>query len=219
MQRIIPHLWFADAAEAAATRYVDLVPGSRRGDVMRYSEAGRAQHGQEPGAVMVAEFKLGGYAMVALNAGPIFAPTPAVSDHVTLEREADVDRFWAGLIAGGEALMPLDAYDWSPKFGWLNDAWGVSWQVSLGDPGAGRADRDAVAALLRRELRPCGGGGRVLHLGVSEGGGREPEALRNRARLHVRQGDACDVPPLRRDLHGDGRRRRGATRSPRRTRT
>jgi predicted 3-demethylubiquinone-9 3-methyltransferase (glyoxalase superfamily) len=134
MQKIVPHLWFEDAAEPAARRYAELVPGSRVGRVTRYGAAGTDIHGQPEGKVMTAEVTLGDTTLVLLNGGPQFRPTPAVSYFVTL-READaVDRFWQGLIDGGRALMPLDAYDWAPRYGWLVDRWGVSWQVALGDP-------------------------------------------------------------------------------------
>ncbi len=132
MQKIVPHVWFDSAAEDAARLYAGLVPGSGVGRVTRYGKAGFAQHGQPEGKAMTVEFTLGGYQMVLLNAGPMFRPTPAVSYFVTLETEAEVDRFWAGLIDGGAELMPLGAYDWAPKYGWLSDRWGVSWQVALG---------------------------------------------------------------------------------------
>ena len=132
MQKIIPHLWFDGQAEDAARLYTPLIAGSRVGRVTRYGKAGFEQHGQREGTAMTAEFDLGGYRMVGLNAGPHFRFTPAVSYFVMLEAEADVDRLWAGLIEGGSVLMPLDAYDWSPKYGWLNDRYGLSWQIALG---------------------------------------------------------------------------------------
>ena len=91
-------------------------------------------HGQPEGQVMTAEFSLGGYGMVALNAGPHFHFTPAVSYFVTLETEPEVDRFWSALVEGGEVLMPLDAYDWSRKYGWVADRWGVSLRETTRKP-------------------------------------------------------------------------------------
>lgn len=132
MQKIIPHLWFDGAAEDAARLYTALIPDSRIGAVMRYGRAGHERHGQPEGAVMTVEFELGGHRLVGLNGGPHFRPTPAVSYFVTLEAEAEADGVWTGLTEGGAALMPLDAYDWSPRYGWLNDRYGVSWQIALG---------------------------------------------------------------------------------------
>lgn len=135
MQKIIPHLWFDSEAEEAARLYASVVPGSRVGRITRYGKAGFDQHGQPEGKVMTVEFDLGGYSLVGLNAGPHFRFTPAISYFVILEAAPEVDRFWSTLIEGGGVLMPLDAYDWSPKYGWLFDRYGVSWQVALGKRG------------------------------------------------------------------------------------
>jgi predicted 3-demethylubiquinone-9 3-methyltransferase (glyoxalase superfamily) len=99
---------------------------------MRYGKAGFEIHGQPEGRAMNVDFALGGTKMVALNGGPHFRPTPAVSYFVTLEEAAAVDRVWEGLLEAGRVLMPLDAYEWSPHYGWLEDRWGVSWQVAQG---------------------------------------------------------------------------------------
>lgn len=145
MQRIVPNLWYDGAAEEAARRYVELIPGSRLGAVTRYGKAGREIHGQAEGSVMTQDFELAGTRVTALNGGPLFRFTPAISFFVTLDRREDVDRAWAGLAEGGEALMPLDAYPWSPRYGWVADRWGMTWQIAQGDPAAsGRA----VAPLL-----------------------------------------------------------------------
>jgi predicted 3-demethylubiquinone-9 3-methyltransferase (glyoxalase superfamily) len=146
-QKIVPHLWFDGAAEEAVERYVSLIPGSSRGEVMRYGKAGFEIHGQPEGRAMNVDFALGGTKMVALNGGPNFRPTPAVSYFVTLEDEAAVDRVWEGLADGGHVLMPLDAYEWSPHYGWLEDCWGVSWQVAQGSP-ADVGGQTVVPALL-----------------------------------------------------------------------
>jgi predicted 3-demethylubiquinone-9 3-methyltransferase (glyoxalase superfamily) len=132
MQKIIPHLWYDSDAEAAARRYVELIPGSAIGPIVRYSEAGREIHGRTPGSVMTVEFRLGDTGLMALNGGPLFKFTPAISLFVMLEDAGAVERLWEGLIDGGTALMPLDRYDWSEKYGWLADRWGLTWQVALG---------------------------------------------------------------------------------------
>jgi predicted 3-demethylubiquinone-9 3-methyltransferase (glyoxalase superfamily) len=132
MQKIVPHLWYDSEAETAARRYAELIPGSEIGPVALYPEAGHGVHGRAPGSVMTVEFRLGDTEVLALNGGPHFRFTPAISLFVVLEDAAAVDRLWEGLIDGGQALMPLDKYDWSEKYGWLQDRWGLSWQVALG---------------------------------------------------------------------------------------
>lgn len=133
-QKIIPHLWFDSAAEDAAKLYTTLVPGSHIGTVSYYGKAGFDVHGQREGTVMNVEMRLGGQPMMALNAGPRFRPTPAVSYFLNLEDRAALDRAWQALGEGGQIRMPLDAYPWSPRYGWVDDRWGVSWQLALGEP-------------------------------------------------------------------------------------
>jgi predicted 3-demethylubiquinone-9 3-methyltransferase (glyoxalase superfamily) len=145
MQRIVPHLWYDDDAEAAVDRYVSLIPGSGKGAVVRYPEAGSEVHGREPGSVMSVEFNLGDTALMAINGGPHFRFTPAISLFAVLEDEAEVDRLWEGLADGGSVTMPLDRYDWAPKYGWLADRWGLNWQIALGEhAGTGRTVTPAL---------------------------------------------------------------------------
>lgn len=131
-QKIVPHLWFDGSAEDAALLYTSLIPGGRIDGISRYGKAGINVHGQPEGRAMTVEFTLGGFRMAGLNGGPHTKPTPAVSYFVMLEGEDEVERLWSGLAEGGQVLMPLDAYDWSRRYGWLADRWGVSWQVSVG---------------------------------------------------------------------------------------
>ncbi len=135
MQKIVPHLWFDGDAETAAKLYTELIPGAAIGRVTRYGKAGFAQHGQPEGRAMTVEVDLAGTRMVLLNGGPHFRSTPAVSYVVTLEAAADVERAWAGLAEGGTALLPLGATPWSPNYGWLQDRFGVSWQIVQGSGG------------------------------------------------------------------------------------
>ena len=132
MQKIVPHIWFDDTAEDAARLYTGLLPGSNVGKTSRYGQAGCDQHGQPEGKVMAVEILLDGYMLVTINGGPHFRPTPAVSYFLQLQRAEDVVRVWQALVEDGQVLMPLDAYDWSPQYGWLNDRYGVSWQISQG---------------------------------------------------------------------------------------
>ncbi len=132
-QKVIPHLWFEDQAEEAAKFYLSLFgENSVVADKTYYSEVGQEIHGMEEGSVMTVDFKLSGYKILALNGGPHFKFTPAISFYVTCETEDEVDQVWQRLSEGGTPLMPLDQYDWSEKYGWIQDKYGLSWQISLG---------------------------------------------------------------------------------------
>ena len=133
MQKIIPHLWFDDQAEQAAGFYTSLFDNSSTGRIARYSKEGYEIHQQPEGAVMTVEFDLAGYSMIALNGGPHFTLNPSISFFVVCESEKEIDGLWAALSDRGSALMPLEKYDWSDKYGWIQDRFGVSWQLSLGD--------------------------------------------------------------------------------------
>jgi predicted 3-demethylubiquinone-9 3-methyltransferase (glyoxalase superfamily) len=132
MQKITPNLWFDTQAEEAAQFYTSLFKDSQVGHVARYDKAAAEASGRPEGSAMTVVFKLAGQDFVGLNGGPHFQFTPAISFFVTLETEAEVDALWQGLAEGGSVLMPLQRYDWSEKYGWLSDRYGLSWQVSLG---------------------------------------------------------------------------------------
>jgi predicted 3-demethylubiquinone-9 3-methyltransferase (glyoxalase superfamily) len=121
MQTISPFLWFDGQAEAAATFYVSVFPNSRIHQVLRYGEAGREQHGQAPGTVMTVEFELDGQCFTALNGGPHFQFTPAVSFVVHCRTQAEVDHYWHRLSERGEPE--------AQQCGWLADRFGLSWQI------------------------------------------------------------------------------------------
>jgi len=131
-QFITPFLWFDGKAEEAAELYTSLFPNSRIKTISRYGKKGFVQHGQPEGLATVVVMELDGYQISGHNGGPIFKPTPALSFFVQLETEELVDKVWAGLLNGGSVMMPLEAQEWSPKFGWLNDRYGISWQITLG---------------------------------------------------------------------------------------
>ena len=115
MQKITPFLWFDDKAEEAARFYVSIFRNSRIVSLSRYGDAGPGPKG----AVMVVAFELEGQAFLALNGGPEFAFTPAVSFLVSCATQDDVDYFWEKLAEGGE----------KSRCGWLRDKYGLSWQV------------------------------------------------------------------------------------------
>lgn len=130
MQKIVPFLWFDHQAEEAVTFYTSLFKDSSIDSVARYSEAGPGA----AGGVMTMNFTLEGQKFTALNGGPVFTFNPGISFFVTLESQAEVTKLWQQLAEDGEVLMPFQGYDWSEKYGWLNDKYGVSWQISLGKP-------------------------------------------------------------------------------------
>jgi predicted 3-demethylubiquinone-9 3-methyltransferase (glyoxalase superfamily) len=132
MQKIVPCLWYDGDGEEAARRYAELIPGSEVRTLTRYPDGGQELHGRKPGSVMTVEVRLGDTEVLMLNGGPLFKFTPAISLFVVLEDRAAVDRLWEGLADGGKVMMPLDKYDWSERYGWVADRWGLNWQVALG---------------------------------------------------------------------------------------
>lgn len=131
MQAIIPYLWFDQQAETAANLYSSIFPDSRILSVSHYHASGAAVSGQAEGSVMSVSFSLNGLEMVALNGGPYYSFSPAVSFFVHCRSVEELDGLWAVLSDGGEILMPLDAYPFSAHYGWLADRFGVNWQLML----------------------------------------------------------------------------------------
>ena len=131
-RRITPFLWFNDNAEAAVEFYLGVFPNSRVETVARYGDAGPGPRG----AVMTIAFQLDGQDFVALNGGPSFPFTPAVSFVVNCATQAELDLYWEKLSAGGQVQ----------QCGWLTDRFGVSWQVVPADLGRMVADPDPARA-------------------------------------------------------------------------
>lgn len=129
---ITPCLWFDGRAEEAAGFYVSVFADSEIRNTSRYGKEGFEVHGQPEGTVLTVDFRLNGQPFTILNGGPHFKLNPSVSFYVVCETEKEVDFLWKNLSEGGSVLMPLDRYDWSPRYGWLNDRYGISWQISLG---------------------------------------------------------------------------------------
>lgn len=127
MQQINPCLWFDNQAEEAARFYTSLFPNSRVYGIAAYPEGGPG----EAGAPMLVEFELAGHRFIGLNGGPQFQFTPAISFTVSCETEEEIDRLFERLLDGGRALMPLQAYPFAEKYGWVDDRYGVSWQLVL----------------------------------------------------------------------------------------
>jgi len=119
MQKITPFLWFDDKAEEAAKFYTSVFKDSKILSVARYDDAGAKASGRPKGSVMTAEFVIEGQRFVALNGGPVFKFTPAVSFAVDCKDQQEVDRLWSKLTEGGKEV----------QCGWLEDKYGVSWQI------------------------------------------------------------------------------------------
>lgn len=119
LQRIAPCLWFDTRAEEAANYYCGIFRSSRINRVEKYTEAGHEVHHKPAGSVMVVEFELDGQKFTALNGGPEFTFNEAVSLQVFCEDQAEIDYYWDKLTAGGKPVM----------CGWLEDRYGVSWQI------------------------------------------------------------------------------------------
>ena len=140
MKNIVPCLWFDTEGEAAAELYTSVFPNSKILDIAHYGEAGP----RPAGTVMTVSFELNGQEFLALNGGPEFTFSEAVSFQVMCEDQDEVDHFWSKLGEGGE----------HGPCGWLKDRFGLSWQIVptrlgelLGDPDPARAQR-AMTAML-----------------------------------------------------------------------
>ncbi len=129
MQKITPHLWFDKNAEEAAHFYTSVFDGGMILTTTHYPEAGQEVHHMPAGTVLTVEFEIKGYRFLALNGGPVFTFTPAISFTVPCTTAEEVQELWDKLSEGGKALMPLDTYPFSPKYGWIQDKYGVSWQL------------------------------------------------------------------------------------------
>ena len=145
MQKITPYLWFDTEGEEAATFYTSVFPNSRVVHVARYGSAGP----RPEGTVMTVSFELDGQKFVALNGGPEFTFSEAISFQVSCESQEEVDAFWNALAEGGE----------EGPCGWLKDRFGVSWQIVptrlqelLSDPSPERSQRVMEAMLQMRKL-------------------------------------------------------------------
>lgn len=125
-------LWFDSQAEEAAKFYTSVFPQSRVGDAVRYGKEGFEIHRRPEGSVMLVEFELSGEKFVAINGGPLFTFNPSISYFVVCETMEEADRTWNTLLKAGKVLMPYQQYDWSEKYGWLTDRYGLSWQISYG---------------------------------------------------------------------------------------
>jgi predicted 3-demethylubiquinone-9 3-methyltransferase (glyoxalase superfamily) len=130
-KKITPCLWFDNQAEEAVNFYTSLFINSHIGNISRYGKEGYEVHGQKEGTALTVPFQLSGQKFTALNGGPLFKFNPSISLFVVCETEMEVEYLWKNLSDRGTIMMELNKYDWSEKYGWLNDRFGLSWQISL----------------------------------------------------------------------------------------
>ena len=151
MQKITPCLWFDSQAEEAAKFYVSIFKDSKIGSVTRYGKEGYEIHGREAGSVLTVDFEIEGQKFVALNGGPIFKFSEAISFQVRCETQKEVDYYWEKLSKGGD--------EQAQQCGWLKDKYGVSWQITpivlekmLQDKDTKKSDRVMKALLQMHKL-------------------------------------------------------------------
>jgi predicted 3-demethylubiquinone-9 3-methyltransferase (glyoxalase superfamily) len=145
MQKIIPFLWFDDQAEEAIKFYTSIFKNSTIGEIRRYGDAGPGPKG----SVMTGKFQIEGQDFMALNGGPHFKFTPAISFFVNCETQEEVDDLWEKLSAGGETM----------QCGWLKDKFGIAWQIvpkrlgeMLSDPDPEKSQRVMKAMMKMIKL-------------------------------------------------------------------
>ncbi|HZC44457.1 MAG TPA: VOC family protein [Acidobacteriaceae bacterium] len=152
MQRITPFLWFDDKAEEAVNFYTSIFKNAKIGKISRYSEEAANASGRPPGTVMIVTFQLDGQEFIALNGGPQFKFTEAISLVVNCETQAEIDEFWEKLSEGGK----------KSQCGWLKDKYGLSWQIvptalgklmSSGDPEKSRRVMQAVLQMEKLDIQ------------------------------------------------------------------
>lgn len=149
MQRIVPCLWFDDSAEEAAKFYTAIFKNSKITGVSYYGEAGAKVSGRPKGTVMTITFRLDGQQFMALNGGPHFKFSPAISLMVSCATQKELDELWEQLSAGGKI----------EQCGWLTDKYGVSWQIvpavigqMMADKNGEKTDRVMQAILQMKKL-------------------------------------------------------------------
>ena len=149
VQKITPFLWFDNQAEEAVKFYTSVFNNSKIGNITRYDEESAKASGKSEGGVMTIDFQLEGQDFIALNGGPQFKFTEAISFSVDCKTQQEVDEFWEKLSAGGE----------EGPCGWLKDKYGLSWQIvptvlveMLKDKDAEKAKRVTHAMLQMKKL-------------------------------------------------------------------
>lgn len=151
IQQIVPCLWFDSQAEEAVNYYIGIFDHSSITHITRYTEAGKEIHGREPGSVLTVSFQLNGAEFTAMNGGPLFKFSEAISFQIMCDSQQEVDRYWLHLGQGGDPA--------AQQCGWLKDKFGLSWQVvprvlmdMLKDGTPSRSERVMAALMQMKKL-------------------------------------------------------------------
>jgi predicted 3-demethylubiquinone-9 3-methyltransferase (glyoxalase superfamily) len=146
MQKIVPHLWFDTEAKEAAEFYTSIFPNSK-------ITSAATLHNTPSGDADIISFEVWGYSFMAISAGPLFKFNPSISFMVNFDPAQDkdaknrIDEVWSKLSDGGQVLMPLDTYPFSERYGWIQDKYGLSWQLILTNP-EGEARPPIIPSLM-----------------------------------------------------------------------
>lgn len=172
MSKITPHLWFDKEAKEATTWYTSIFPNSRVTSLVTL-------HDTPSGDCDVVSFELAGQSFMAISAGPLFKPNPSISFMVNFDPSQDqdarahLDALWAELSQGGKVLMPLEQYPFSERYGWIEDRYGISWQLILTNP-AGEPRPCIIPSLMFTGER-TGQAGEAIDFYVSVFSGRDAQ--------------------------------------------
>ena len=149
MQKLTPCLWFDDKAEEAANLYASIFKNSKVKGITHYGDAGAGASGRPKGTVMTVSFQLDGHEFLALNGGPVFTFSPAISFIVNCKTQKEVDELWENLSDGGT----------TNQCGWLQDKYGVSWQIvptvlgeMMQDKDTGKSERVMKALMQMHKI-------------------------------------------------------------------
>ncbi|MEO9022159.1 MAG: VOC family protein [Ginsengibacter sp.] len=160
-QKIDILLWFDSNAEEAVDYYISCFNNSKTGSISRYDEASAKASGRPTGSVLTKSFQLNGQKFIALNGGPVYKFTPCISFSVTCETEEEINELWEKLSLGGKTLMEFKTYPFSKKYGWVEDKFGLSWQLNL------TGDKQKINPLLMFTGKQAGKAEEAIHFYTS----------------------------------------------------
>jgi predicted 3-demethylubiquinone-9 3-methyltransferase (glyoxalase superfamily) len=179
MQKITPHIWFDKEAKEATALYVSIFPNSKVDNITTI-------HDTPSGDCDMVNFTLAGQEFMAISAGPYFKLNPSISLFTVFDNEAEIEAAWNKLAAGGKILMPYNTYPWANKYGWLQDKYGLSWQLSW-----------SKYHTMKQKITPM--------LMFTEGGaGKAAEALKNYTSIFHNSSTELVVPYEKPDGEKDG---------------